>query len=335
MSAPKPERLRSFREEMESCERLKRELKRRALVWQSEARERLAVEHGLALDAYFDLTFDEWNELWAGSRPDPLVTVEQVVFRGEVLCPSYLQTLAYSLNEAGFTDALSLLYSRDSRRGRTGSAFDLYALFCEIDWPEGYYYCMESTNEVRRLRGDLLRRPQNGVRYKAGRWRSRGYTAKKLDEQHASPGRYSMARRKRPYSLRQTSPFRGVWWDRHSGKFRAEIEVRGRRYRLSKWHDDRDAALAYDAAAEALGVPERRNFGAHPVYDELRLLRSRMRRCGHCRGAGQIGGEFHPPGVAGSHGRFVRLGRWRQCEKCAGAGYFVDGKPPHFTEMES
>ena len=54
------------------------------------------------------------------------------------------------------------------------------------------------------------------------------------------------------------------------------------------------------------------------VYDELTLLRSQMSVCPTCRGACQTGGEFHPPGVAGSHGRFVRLGRWRECERCAG-----------------
>lgn len=58
----------------------------------------------------------------------------------------------------------------------------------------------------------------------------------------------------------KTSGFRGVHWDRGKRKFRAEIEVRGVRYKL-KWHaDDRDAARAYDLACERLGVPERRNF---------------------------------------------------------------------------
>lgn len=123
-----------------------------------------------------------------------------------------------------------------------------------------------------------------------------------------------------------TSLYRGVHWDKQKRKWRAEIEVNLSRYKLGWWHDDRDAALAYDVACERLGVPERRNFGAHPVYDELSLLRSRMSVCPTCRGAGQTGGEFHPPGVAGSHGRFIRLGRWRECERCAGAGYLVDGQ---------
>jgi hypothetical protein len=80
-------------------------------------------------------------------------------------------------------------------------------------------------------------------------------------------------------------------------------------------------------ACERLGVPERRNFGAHPVYTELHLLRACMSLCRVCRGAGQVGGEFYPQGVSGSYGRFVRLGRWRECKTCAGAGYLVDGKP--------
>jgi hypothetical protein len=128
------------------------------------------------------------------------------------------------------------------------------------------------------------------------------------------------------YAIVHTSIYRGVHWDRRKGRYRAEIEVRTKRYKLGWWNDDRDAALAYDVACERLGVPERRNFGAHPVYDELTLLRSRMGVCPTCRGACQTGGEFHPPGVAGSHGRFVRLGRWRECETCAGAGYLVDGR---------
>lgn len=169
--------------ELEACEVMKRELKRRAMIWQSSAKEELALAHGLPSDAYFDLSFDEWNTLWLAHQPPPLVTVEQVVFRAEVLAASCFQSLAYVTNEDQFVDAMCVLYSRDNRRGYKSGAFDLYALFAEIDWPEGYYYCMESNDPIKRLHRDLLRRPQNGVRYKGGRWKSRGYTEKKLDQQ--------------------------------------------------------------------------------------------------------------------------------------------------------
>jgi hypothetical protein len=123
--------------------------------------------------------------------------------------------------------------------------------------------------------------------------------------------------------LQTTSIYRGVHWDRGKQKYRAEIEVRTRRYKLGWWHNDRDAAHAYDLACECLGVPERRNFGAHPVYDEFALLRACMRTCPKCRGACLVGGEFFPQGVAGSHGRFIRLGKWRECERCGGSGYLI------------
>ena len=101
--------------------------------------------------------------------------------------------------------------------------------------------------------------------------------------------------------------------------------MRGERHKLGWWSDDRDAAHAYDAACERLGVPERRNFGAHQLYDDLTLLRARMNTCHLCRGVGMIGGEFFPRGVSGSYGRFVKLGKWRTCDTCDGAGYLING----------
>jgi Zn-finger nucleic acid-binding protein len=121
----------------------------------------------------------------------------------------------------------------------------------------------------------------------------------------------------------RTSIYRGVWWDRGKGKFRAEIVVRGKRYKLGWWRDDRDASHAYDLACERLGVPERRNFGAHPVYDELTLLRARMRECAHCRGVGLLGGEFNLKAGVNSNSKFIRFGKWRECESCGGAGYVI------------
>ncbi|MGB9178983.1 MAG: hypothetical protein WCB68_07015, partial [Pyrinomonadaceae bacterium] len=126
--------------------------------------------------------------------------------------------------------------------------------------------------------------------------------------------------------MSQTSIYRGVHWDRGKEKFRAEIEVRARRYKLGWWHDDCDAAHAYDLACERLGVPERRNFGAHPVYDEFTLLRARMRVCGHCRGVGLLGGEFNVKVGTNLNSKFIRFGKWRECETCAGAGYLLNEK---------
>lgn len=132
----------------------------------------------------------------------------------------------------------------------------------------------------------------------------------------------------RTYCPTPTSIYRGVHWDWGQKRWRAAIEVRGQRYKLGWWHDDKDAALAYDLACERLDVPERRNFGAHKLYDDLTLLRARMQACKTCRGVGTIGGEFHPRGGgAGSRGRFIKLGRWRTCEDCAGAGYLLSAEP--------
>lgn len=170
-------------EELEACERLKRELKRRAMIWQSSAKEELAIAHGLPSDGYFNLSFDEWNALWLASQPPPLVTVDEVFFRAEVLQASYFRDLACATEEEEFVEAICRLYASDNSRGRRPGEIDLYALFAEIDWPEGYYYCMDGTETIKLLHRDLLRRPERGVRYKDGRWKSRGYTPKRLDEQ--------------------------------------------------------------------------------------------------------------------------------------------------------
>jgi hypothetical protein len=133
----------------------------------------------------------------------------------------------------------------------------------------------------------------------------------------------------------RTSIYRGVWWDPRKKRFRAEIEVGGQRHKLGWWHDDRDAARAYDLACEQFDVPERRNFGAHKLYDDLTLLRARMKLCRVCKGVGMIGGEFNLKNGPGGHSRFIKLGQWRECENCRGAGYLIGGEPVELTDLIS
>jgi hypothetical protein len=63
-SRPADERLAALIEELEHCESLKRELKRRAMIYQAAAKERVASANGLPFDAYFDLSYEEWGEVW-------------------------------------------------------------------------------------------------------------------------------------------------------------------------------------------------------------------------------------------------------------------------------
>lgn len=51
---------------------------------------------------------------------------------------------------------------------------------------------------------------------------------------------------------RPTASFRGVSWDKAGCKWRASIQVSGRRYGLGAYKDPVDAALAYDEAARRL-----------------------------------------------------------------------------------
>ncbi|MCI0676359.1 MAG: hypothetical protein L0Y42_11375, partial [Phycisphaerales bacterium] len=53
-----------------------------------------------------------------------------------------------------------------------------------------------------------------------------------------------------------TSRFKGVFWETWSGKWRARIKAQGKDYSLGRFHDEIDAAEAYDAAARVL-------FGEH------------------------------------------------------------------------
>jgi hypothetical protein len=57
-----------------------------------------------------------------------------------------------------------------------------------------------------------------------------------------------------------SSRFVGVYWDVEKNRYRATIEVGGKRYRLGRHAEEREAARAYDLAAVQLGVPDRRNF---------------------------------------------------------------------------
>lgn len=46
-----------------------------------------------------------------------------------------------------------------------------------------------------------------------------------------------------------TSPYKGVSWDKKASKWRAAIRFNGRTTNLGSFDDERDAALAYNAAA--------------------------------------------------------------------------------------
>lgn len=114
---------------------------------------------------------------------------------------------------------------------------------------------------------------------------------------------------------KKTSPYRGVSWSSLEKGWRAVIEVGGVRYKLGVFESDKDAALAYDAAAEALNVPQRRNFGAHDPYPNVAL-------CDDCFGLGRRSGEFMRRRRDG--GLFiVRMGPGKDCAHCEGRGYFL------------
>jgi hypothetical protein len=58
-----------------------------------------------------------------------------------------------------------------------------------------------------------------------------------------------------------TSAFKGVAFDRQTGRWRAKIVLRGRTIHLGRFEDERDAAAAYDVAARDLfGRFARTNF---------------------------------------------------------------------------
>jgi hypothetical protein len=47
----------------------------------------------------------------------------------------------------------------------------------------------------------------------------------------------------------RTSKYKGVWFDKHAGCFKSAIRINGKKTHLGSFRDDRDGALAYDAAA--------------------------------------------------------------------------------------
>ncbi len=47
-----------------------------------------------------------------------------------------------------------------------------------------------------------------------------------------------------PGSLSGTSRYRGVYWDRDTGRWRAEVQFRGRRYKLGRFTEEQAAAEA-------------------------------------------------------------------------------------------
>lgn len=53
-------------------------------------------------------------------------------------------------------------------------------------------------------------------------------------------------------SVRNTSGFKGVYFDKKRNKYVAQITVNGRQFNLGRFDDPRDAALCYNTAAEDL-----------------------------------------------------------------------------------
>jgi len=94
-----------------------------------------------------------------------------------------------------------------------------------------------------------------------------------------------------------------------------DIEVERRRYRLGRYQNEQTAALAYDAAAERLGVSQRANFNTPEKQ-------SPIRECRKCEGVGLIGGEWKRDNTRGKT-YIARIGKWRDCPACDGAGYLT------------
>lgn len=125
----------------------------------------------------------------------------------------------------------------------------------------------------------------------------------------ASPVTTARAKKKK------TSSYRGVCWSELEQGWRAVIEVDRVRYRLGVFKSEKDAALAFDAAAEALNVPQRRNFGAHDPYPDVVV-------CGRCAGLGRLTGEHLRKRRDG--GTYIaRMGPGKDCPTCGGSGYFL------------
>lgn len=64
----------------------------------------------------------------------------------------------------------------------------------------------------------------------------------------------------KPVTRANTSGFKGVMWDPRLGKWRAEIRRQGRKKYLGSYSDVREAAAAYQRAAQAI-YQEFANFG--------------------------------------------------------------------------
>lgn len=51
-------------EELEYCEMLRREVKRQSMIFHRLLKEQVAAANSLPYDAYYDLSYDDWYEVW-------------------------------------------------------------------------------------------------------------------------------------------------------------------------------------------------------------------------------------------------------------------------------
>jgi hypothetical protein len=95
----------------------------------------------------------------------------------------------------------------------------------------------------------------------------------------------------------KTSQFRGVSFNKHTGRYEVRLKFRGRKYYLGLFDDDISAAIVYDAWCEKLGC-ERFSNRANERYatETAPVFAGESRICRVCSGRAVIRAAHYKDG---------------------------------------
>jgi len=109
------------------------------------------------------------------------------------------------------------------------------------------YYAIRGNGKNRIFMHTQIKPPPEGM--EIDHVNGKGYDNRKINIRHCTRNQNMQNRHKR---ARGTSYYKGIYLEKNTNRWRAQIIVNGKRYRLGRYNSEIDAAKAYDKKAKEL-----------------------------------------------------------------------------------